>query len=73
MMVVVVLVEENSRNVVVVVLVEENNRNVVVVLKGKQWKCGGSIWARCEVDVGLMWGQCGRGTITIKNKIKNGK
>ena len=40
-MVVVVLVEENSRNVVVVVLVEENNRNVVVVLKGKQWKCGG--------------------------------
>ena len=40
---------------------------------GKQQKCGGSIWARCGVDEGLMWGQCGRGTIKIKNKIKKGK
>ena len=59
--------------VVVVVLMAENDRNVVLVLKGKQWKCGGSIWARCGVDVGLMWGQCGRGTIKIKNKMKRGK
>ena len=62
---------ENNRNVVaVVVVVVENNRNVVVEKKG-----GGRVSVGpCSVDVGSMYGRCGRGRkLKIKSKIKKGK
>ena len=44
---------------------KENNRNVVAV---------GSVWVPCKVDVGSMYGKCGRGwNLKIKSKIKKGK
>ena len=46
----------------------ENNKNVVVERK----KVGvGSVWGPCRVDVGSMYGRCGRGwKLKIKSKIK---
>ena len=39
------------------VVAVENNRNVVVEKKGGV----GSVWGPCRVDVGSMYGRCGRG------------
>ena len=45
----------------------ENSRNVVVV-----WV--GSVWGPCRVDVGSMYGRCGRGCVSkikVKSKREN--
>ena len=52
------------------VVVEENNRNVAVEKKLRVW----SVWGSCMVDVGSMYGRCGRRwKLKIKSKIKRGK
>ena len=45
----------------------ENSRNVVVVGVG-------SVWGPCRVDVGSMYGRCGRGCVSkikVKSKREN--
>ena len=45
----------------------ENSRNVVVVGVG-------SVWGPCMVDVGSMYGRCGRGCVSkikVKSKREN--
>ena len=60
---------ETIKNVVVVV-VAENNRNVVVEKTLRVW----SVWGPCRVDVGSMYGRCGRRwKLKINSKIKKGK
>ena len=61
--------KRETKNVVEVV-VEENNRNVVVEKKLRIW----SVWGSCRVDVGSMYGRCGRRwKLKIKSKIQKGK
>ena len=59
-----------KRETIKKVVVEENNRNVVVEKKLRVW----SVWGSCMVDVGSMYGRCGRRwKLKIKSKIKKGK
>ena len=59
-----------KRETIKKVVVEEYNRNVVVEKKLRVW----SVWGSCMVDVGSMYGRCGRRwKLKIKSKIKKGK